>query len=69
MELKHILENGKVLLSGTFGYGFRECPFIFIYFIFFPKKTPSISYKNLHMRVLYINPCRDVIVPSYVDAH
>ena len=34
----------------------------------FPKKTHSISYKILQMRVLYTNPCRDVIVPSYVDA-
>ena len=36
---------------------------------FFQKKTPSTSYKLLHMRVLYANPCRDTIVPSYVDAH
>ena len=33
------------------------------------NKAPSISYKILHMRVLYTNPCRDTIVPSYVDAH
>ena len=38
--------------------------------IYFSKnKTPFISYKNLEMRVLYTNPCRDKIVPSYVDAH
>ena len=36
---------------------------------FFNNKTPSISYTILQMRVLYTNPCRDVIVPSYVDAH
>ena len=36
---------------------------------FFQRKTPSISYKILQMRVLYTNPCRDTIVPSYVDAH
>ena len=31
--------------------------------------SPSISYKILQIRVLYTNPYRDVIVPSYVDAH
>ena len=43
--------------------------FVYVIFIFFSKKTPSISYKILHMRLLYINPCRDVIVRSYVDVH
>ena len=36
---------------------------------YFPQKTLSISYKILQMRVLYTNPYRDTIVPSYVDAH
>ena len=39
------------------------------YSFFFSKKTPSISYKILQMRVLYTNPCRDAIIPSYVDPH
>ena len=34
-----------------------------ILFFFSKKKTPSISYKILQMRVLYTNPCRDAIVP------
>ena len=38
-------------------------------FVFFSKKTPSISYKILQMRLAYTNPCRDTIGPSYVDAH
>ena len=38
-------------------------------FFFFPKKTPSITYKILRMRLLCTNPCRDAIVLSYVDAH
>ena len=36
---------------------------------FLQKKTPSISYKIIQMGVLYTNPYRDAIVPSYVDAH
>ena len=36
---------------------------------FFSKKTPSISYKNLQMRLLCSNPCRDAIVPSYVHTY
>ena len=36
---------------------------------FFQNKTLSIGYKILHMRLLYTNPCRDAIVPSYVDVH
>ena len=41
-----------------------------IYFFFsFSRKTHSISYKILQMRLLCTNPCRDAIVPSYVDAH
>ena len=43
--------------------------FFFFQIDFFPKKTHSISYKILEMTVLYTNPCRDAIVPSYVDAH
>ena len=42
---------------------------MYFVFLFFPKKTNSISYKILQMRVLYTNPCIDTIVPSYVDAH
>ena len=40
-----------------------------VLFYCFIKKTPSIRHKILHIRVLYINPRRDTIVPSYVDAH
>ena len=43
--------------------------FLFFFLFFFPQKTPSISYKILQMRVLYTNPCREAIVPFYVDAH
>ena len=55
----------------------RNCPnliwredrfYLFILF-FFPKKTPSISYKLLQMRLVCTNPWRDAIVPSYVEAH
>ena len=41
-----------------------------LFFLFlFPKKTSSISYKNLQMRLVCTNPCRGAIVPSYMDAH
>ena len=40
-----------------------------IMFIYLSKKTSSISYKILPMRVLYTNPCRGAIITSYVDAH
>ena len=38
-------------------------------FFFSQKKTPSISYKILQIRLVCTNLCRDTIVPSYVDAH
>ena len=46
----------------------KDCSLSNVSFVF-PKKTPSISYKILQMRLLCTNPCRDAIVPSYVDAH
>ena len=42
---------------------------IFFFFFVFPKKTTSISYKMLHMRLIYTNPQRNTIGPPYVDAH
>ena len=42
---------------------------IYLSIYIFAKKLRSISYKILQLRVLYTNPCRDAIVPSYVDAH
>ena len=42
---------------------------VIIYLFIFQKKTPSISYKILQMRLVCTNPWRDAIVPSYVDAH
>ena len=56
-----MLDYCKCLLANL-GFNQEIC-------FFFPKKTPSISYKILQMRLLYTNPYRDAIVPSYVDAH
>ena len=44
--------------------------FLLSFFLVFPpQKTSSISYKILQMRMLYTNPRRDAVVPSYIEAH
>ena len=60
-EIAHVMRDYPIGFFSQDGKHF--------YSFFFSKKTPSISYKILQMRVLYTNPCRDTIVPSYVDAH
>ena len=40
----------------------------FFCFFFFKNKTHSISYISLQLIMLYTNPRRDSIVPSYVEA-
>ena len=42
---------------------------LYFFFFFFQKKLFPLVFEILQMRLLCTNPCRDAIVPSYVDAH
>ena len=56
--------------SKSLNYFFGRPLYVFFFFLFFfQKKTPSISYKILQMRLVCTDPWRDAIVPSYVEAH
>ena len=65
-----IIDRWLICANNVFEYMRNQVSSSYLLFsFFFPKTTLSISYKILQMRVLYTNPCRDMIVPSYVKPH